>query len=253
MSYWGKKMIDHNASMPVLSVTKHEFHWVLELSRPDKRNALSAELVEALLQTLDEAESQQIKLLVLQGKGSNFSAGFDFTDYENQSEGDLVLRFIRIETLLQRIAYSSCETLALVHGANFGAGADLIASCTYRVCAEDSRFRMPGLKFGLVLGSRRLALLIGAKNARNILETTEIFDAKAALKMGFIEAFVTPQDWHQCIKQHLEKVQSLPDQSRCALKKQLLLGHQPEADMAALVYSASNPGIKARIKAFRTQ
>lgn len=246
-------MIDRNASTPVLNVIKYEFHWVLELSRPDKRNALSAELVEALLQTLDEAEAQQIKLLVLQGQGSNFSAGFDFTDYENESEGDLVLRFIRIETLLQRITYSSCATLCLVHGANFGAGADLIASCTYRVCSEDSRFRMPGLKFGLVLGSRRLALLIGAEHARNILETTEIFDAKTALKMGFIEALVAPQDWNECIEQHLKKVQFLTHQSRVALKKQLQLGHQPEADMAALVYSASNPGIKTRIRAFRAK
>jgi hypothetical protein len=67
-------------------------------------NALSATLVEALLAEVDAAYRDGTRLLVLRGNGKNFSAGFDMGGYEAQSEGDLVLRFIRIEQLLQACA-----------------------------------------------------------------------------------------------------------------------------------------------------
>ena len=52
---------------------------------------------------------------VLEGAGNHFCAGFDFTGYQDQSEGDLALRFIRIETLLQALHHAPFETLALAH------------------------------------------------------------------------------------------------------------------------------------------
>ena len=75
----------------------------LTLNRPGKANALSAALVEALIEALGRAAADDARLVVLDGAGSHFCAGFDFTDYENATDGDLVLRFIRIETLLQQL------------------------------------------------------------------------------------------------------------------------------------------------------
>ena len=69
----------------------------LTLNRPDKANALSADLVEALLAALEAAAGDGTRLLVLDGNGKHFCAGFDFGGYETQSEGDLLLRFVRIE------------------------------------------------------------------------------------------------------------------------------------------------------------
>src|ERR1700722_17773081 len=87
----------------------------LTLNRPEKLNALSAPLVEALTEQVKAAEVSGIRLLVLKGNGRNFSAGFDFTDYEAQSEGDLLLRFVRIELLLQALRHARYETMALAH------------------------------------------------------------------------------------------------------------------------------------------
>src|SRR5690606_210759 len=153
----------------VLAIDKSPQVWTYTLNRPDKRNALSAELVEALIEGVDAAHAEQIPLLVFRGAGKNFSAGFDFTGYEAQSEGDLLLRMVRIETLLQRVAGSPSLTLALAHGRNFGAGVDLVAACKLRLCTPDASFRMPGLKFGLVLGTRRFRNMVGADNALSIL------------------------------------------------------------------------------------
>ena len=135
---------------------------LLTLARPDKMNALSAGLVEALIAAVDRAQAEQARAIVFQGEGRNFSAGFDFGDWESQSEGDLLLRFVRIEMLLQRVAATPCLTVALAHGRNFGAGVDLFGACKWRLAAPEASFRMPGLKFGLVLGTRRFAALVGA-------------------------------------------------------------------------------------------
>ncbi|SPU54310.1 enoyl-CoA hydratase/isomerase family protein [Bordetella trematum] len=240
------------AAEAVLRVQAHDSHWVLTLNRPEKRNALSAELVEQLLQTLDLARAQSVPLLVLQGEGSNFSAGFDFTAYEELSEGDLVLRFVRIETLLQALAYGPYATLALAHGNNFGAGVDLIAACRLRWAAPQSRFRMPGLKFGLALGTRRLAELVGESQAYGLLESTRTFDADEAQRIGFLQGQAGVDDWPARIEQTRADVLALPAASRQWLQALTRSGN-PDGDMAALVRSAAEPGLKARIQAFRAE
>ncbi|SSW72512.1 putative enoyl-CoA hydratase echA6 [Achromobacter veterisilvae] len=222
---------------------------VFTLSRSEKMNALSADLVEALIAALDEAEAQGARLIVLKGEGRNFSAGFDFGDWEAQSEGDLLLRFVRIEMLLQRLAGSPCLTVALAHGRNFGAGVDLFGACKWRVSAPDATFRMPGLKFGLVLGTRRFASLVGAERARAILEQAATFGAEEALRDGFASRLAAPPAWPDIERQALETASALT----CASRVQLyaaLSAEAPDTDLARLVRSAAQPGLKARVAAY---
>ena len=157
------------AGTPPLRVERGDTHWTLCLDRPHALNALDAGLVEALLQAFEQAIAAAVPVVVLQGSGRCFSAGFDLGGLESCSDGDLLLRFVRIETLLQTIASAPCLSLALAHGRNFGAGVDLIAACDLRVAAPGSSFRMPGLQFGLVLGSARFARIVGARQAQRLL------------------------------------------------------------------------------------
>ena len=159
----------------------------LTLNRPDKRNALSADLVEACFRPSTTASGDSTRLLVLQGDGPGFCAGFDFTGIQDQSDADLVLPFYPRRTAAAGIDLHRCPTLALAHGACFGAGADLVATCSHRVLAPDTTLRMPGLRFDVVLGTRRLADLIGGEAARNLLETSRVFDAEQALHLGFAQ------------------------------------------------------------------
>src|SRR5688572_33135990 len=148
----------------------------LTLDRPGKMNALSATLVEALLAAVNGAYADGTRLLVLRGNGKNFSAGFDMGGYESQSEGDLLLRFVRIEQLLQAVRHAPFDTLVLAHGKNFGAGVDLVCACARRVASPEATFRMPGLKFGLVLGTRLFAQRVGAERARQVLQVSQTFN-----------------------------------------------------------------------------
>jgi enoyl-CoA hydratase len=236
--------------MKGLGIERRGTTLTLTLNRPEKMNALSAPLVDALLARVDAAYSDGTRLLVLRGTGKNFSAGFDMGEYDAQSEGDLVLRFIRIEQLLQAVRYAPFDTLAFAHGRNFGAGVDLIACCARRVATADATFRMPGLKFGLVLGSRVFAERVGAARARQVLQVSQTFGAAEGAAWGFVTAIAAPDDWPTVLKNAEEAVAGLsPEASARLFRVTSPEGHR-DADLAELVRSASQPGLKARIAAY---
>lgn len=233
-----------------LLITKSMERWTFTLNRPEKRNALSPALVEALIQGLSVARQKQVALIVFKGNGNNFCAGFDLSDYEQISDGDLLLRMVRIETMLQQIATYPGMTLALAHGANFGAGVDLIAACNRRHATPQASFRMPGLKFGLVLGTRRFREIVGSAAALSILGCARAFEAKEALELGFLHGTGQPDCWESLVSDTLSQATALDTTTRKTLHNILACG-QFNDDMADLVISASRPGLKARIRAYR--
>ncbi|MDS1140097.1 enoyl-CoA hydratase/isomerase family protein [Pusillimonas sp. SM2304] len=232
-----------------LTIDRQAGRWTFTLNRPEKRNALSQTLVEALIEGVESAHAQGIPLLVFRGAGKNLSAGFDFTEYEAQSEGDLVLRMVRIETLLQLVSSSAALTVGLAHGKNFGAGVDLFAACKLRYCTPDASFRMPGLKFGLVLGTRRFRNIVGAGHALSILGSARGFQAEEALRIGFVASAVPENEWDGLLRDAEQTALALAPNTRACLYA-ALASNDNEADMAALVRSASRPGFKQRIQQY---
>ncbi len=221
----------------------------LTLARPAKMNALSGALVEALIAELEAAHADGTRLVVFRGEGKNLSAGFDFGDYESQSEGDLLLRFTRIEQLLQLVHYAPFDTLALAHGRNFGAGVDLIGVCSRRVATPDATFRMPGLRFGLVLGTRRFALQVGPDRARDILQESKTFATEEALRIGFLQEIADAAQWPGVVERAAQASTALP-RAEMAKLVAATRADTRDADLADLVRSAAAPGIKARIAAY---
>jgi enoyl-CoA hydratase len=222
----------------------------LTLNRLQKANALSASLVEALLNAIEYAYTDGTRLLILDGNGDNFCAGFDFTAYLEAAEGDLVLRFIRIEHLLQQLHHAPFATLVLAHGKNFGAGSDLVCACSLRVAAPGTTFRMPGLRFGIVLGTRRLAHRIGADAARDVLATSRTLAADEALRLKFITRIAAQSEWPALIAAARKESGVLTQPATARLNEQTVTDTRA-ADMAALVQSVSVPGLKERIRMFR--
>ncbi len=230
---------------------KHENHVTrLTLHRPQKANALSAALVEALLDAVEYAATDGTRLLIIDGTGAHFCAGFDFTDLQTHSESDLALRFIRIETLLQALYHAPFETLALVQGRVFGAGADIVASCGLRIAASDTTFRMPGLRFGVVLGTRRLADRVGADKARDILANSRTFAAEEALAIGFLTDVAPQSEWQDVISRAQAAAETLTPAAAAALHRRTVTDSRAD-DMAELARSVSAPGLKERIRRYR--
>ncbi|WJR79024.1 enoyl-CoA hydratase/isomerase family protein [Bradyrhizobium sp. NP1] len=223
----------------------------LTLSRRTRSNALSPTLVETLIDVLNEAPTKGVELAVFRGEGGNFCSGFDLADLESLSDGDLLLRLVRIEHFLQCVAHAPFMTLALAHGSVIGAGCDLFCACSERVAAPDAVFRMPGWRFGIALGTRRLVRTIGAAAARSILASSRMFNADEAQKIGLSTSTVGREDWPQTIGRSREVAASLEPISRSMLLA-LTATDTRAADMASLVESASRPGLKARIQRYRS-
>lgn len=227
-------------------IRAHDSVLHVKLNRPEKMNALSGDLVEELHHALDTATAEGNQAVVFEGNGKNFSAGFDFGDVVSLSPADLCWRFIRIQQLLQKVATSSLLTVSLAHGRNFGAGADLFAACSWRIASPEATFRMPGLKFGVVLGTSRFAALAGEQAARNILESSATFNAEQAVGMGFATESVQKDDWLQVMNKAGETAGNLDPAAR-RLLCQALSRHDYAKDMDLLVQSVTVSGFKERI------
>ncbi len=222
---------------------------VLTLNRPDRRNALSASLVERLQEAVEAAEADGVRLLVLRGEGASFCSGFDLGDLERETDGDLLLRFVRIEMLLQRLYSASLVTLALAHGRIAGAGADLFAACDRRVIVEEATFSFPGAGFGIVLGTGRLIARVGRDRARQIVRSGREISAAEALETGLAGARISRQDVEPLIAQESGTAARLDRATVRAIH--VVDGHDGADDMAHLVWSAAQPGLKERILAYR--
>jgi enoyl-CoA hydratase len=220
----------------------------LALDRPQRANALSADLVEALLQGLHRAlNDTSVHTVCLRSTGAHFCTGLDLGGLDSESDGDLLLRVVRIEALLADLWQAPVRTVALASGRAWGAGADLFAACEVRIATEESTFRFPGAGFGLVLGSRRLAERVGVDRARRWVIEGHTVNAREALDSGLVTQIVEPEAVREAVV--LAGIAQPPaiDSFTAAAVRRATRTEQSDADLAHLVRSASRPGLKARI------
>ncbi|MEP6017700.1 MAG: enoyl-CoA hydratase/isomerase family protein [Paracoccaceae bacterium] len=220
----------------------------LVLNRPEQGNALSPDLVEALIEIF---ESQlETRCVNLTGAGAHFCTGFYLTDIEDLTDGDVLWRILRIEHLLQLVHHASVPVAAFAQGQSVGAGADLFAACAFRIADPNTKFRMPGWNFGLALGTRRLTALIGTDAARDMLIDTKIVSGTQAAETG-LATYAAPQtEWDNMASTIVKRAQVLPEQSLSDMLSMTQFDSR-DADLASIVKTAGRPGLKSRIIAYR--
>lgn len=221
----------------------------ITLNRPDKLNAFSSELVEGLHVALQAAADTNARAIVFRGAGKGFSGGFDLSTLEEESDGDLLHRFVRVEQLLQCIAHAPIATFACVHGPCYGAAADLVVACQARIGTPSARFRMPGALFGLVLGMGRLTALVGADHARQLVQRPQPFEAQEAVETGFLSAIAEEAEWPTSIEQLMDQVRTCDRLTFASLSARQRVDTR-SADLEALVNSVTSSSIKVRIQAY---
>lgn len=214
----------------------------LTLNRPGRGNALGPDLVEALLAAVQSAHANPaLHTLVLRGEGRHFCTGLDLSDLDASTDADWLWRLVRIETLLDTLWRSPLRTVALAQGRAWGAGADLFAACEHRVAAPGCSLRFPGAQFGIVLGTRRLAERVGPGLARRLVVDGAELEAEDALAAGLATA----------VGADGPTAEPPVDAATARAVREASRRDAPDADLAALVRSASAPGLKARIQAYR--
>jgi enoyl-CoA hydratase/carnithine racemase len=167
---------------------------VITMNRPDKRNALSVELMNELIDCFRSAgEDREVRAIILAANGPAFSAGHDLIELIDRSIGDYRQVFEICTELMTLIQSIPQPVIAEVQGIATAAGCQLVATCDLAVASETSRFATPGVKIGLFCTTPMVALTraVGRKRALEMLLTGTPIDAHTALDYGLVNR-VTP-------------------------------------------------------------
>lgn len=182
--------------MGVLRIERRAGWAVLTLDRPDKRNALSIELRDAVSDALDElAADAGISAVAVTGAGDDFSAGWDLGEFERSGrEPDLAARiWASGDRFHHTLLTFPLPLVAAVGGRALGGAFDLAVCCDVRIAATTARFAHPEFAWADVLYAP-LEALVGGAVARDLLLTGRELDAAAALAVNLVSAVVAPAD-----------------------------------------------------------
>ena len=180
---------------PVLKESRDERGVLrLTMNRPQARNALSMELMDAIEAALDRAGADgETRVVVIAGSGVGFCPGHDLREMVREPSGEAYRRiFDRCSAMMQKIVRLKKPVIAEVHGIATAAGCQLVASCDLAVAAEDARFATSGINVGLFCSTPMVALsrAIGRKAAMAMLLTGDFIDAATARELGLVNEVV---------------------------------------------------------------
>ena len=168
------------------------------LNRPDKRNAISFELIDDLLHGLKEVEQSDALVLIITGAGKAFCSGMDLENLkgligrspeENLKDSETMVRLFRSLYEFPKV------TIAAVNGAAIAGGTGLALLCDFTLAVPEAKFGYTEVRIGFVpaIVSTFLLRQVGEKQARDLLLTGRLFGADEAAGMGLIKEIVEPE------------------------------------------------------------
>ena len=170
----------------------------ITLNRPDKRNAISFELMDDLLRGLDEVDKSGARVLIITGAGKAFCSGMDLDDLkaligrsaeQNLKDSETMVRLFRSLYEFPKV------TIAAVNGAAIAGGTGLALLCDFTLAVPEAKFGYTEVRIGFVpaIVSTFLLRQVGEKQARDLLLTGRIIRAEEASRIGLINEIVAPE------------------------------------------------------------
>src|SRR3990170_2897779 len=172
--------------------------WVT-MNRPEKKNAINVEMAQEMAQVVDALEvDERCGVLVLTGAGDSFSAGMDLKGYFAATDGlsDIErMRVYRVNGTWQwrRLLYYPKPTIAMVNGWCFGGAFTPVIACDLAVAAEEARFGVSEINWGIIpagVVSKALATVMSQREALYYVMTGKTFDGIKAASMGIVNEAV---------------------------------------------------------------
>jgi methylglutaconyl-CoA hydratase len=171
----------------------------ITFNRPEKRNALSLEVVDEIMRALDEAEKADSGVLLFTGAGKAFCAGLDLENLKQllgKSHEQNVEDSAAMARMFRRIYEFPKPTIAAVNGAAIAGGTGIATMSDFTLAVPEAKFGYTEVRIGFVpaIVSSILVWQVGHKVARDVLMTGRIFDAKEAYRFGLVNEVVTPEN-----------------------------------------------------------
>ena len=166
---------------------------IVTLNRPDRRNALSLDLMQELIGAFDRLGSDpHVRAIILTAPGKVFSSGHDLSEMTGRTVADYRRIFDVCTELMTKIQAIPQPVIAQVQGIATAAGCQLVAACDLAVASETAQFATPGVKIGLFCTTPMVALTraVGRKRALEMLLTGKMVDAATAVEWGLINRAV---------------------------------------------------------------
>jgi enoyl-CoA hydratase/carnithine racemase len=175
---------------------------LLTLNRPDKLNALSNELLGAIMQILDRIElDPAVRSVVITGTGRAFSAGADIAGFRRHIEAgpaEAVAHFMRPgHQMTRRVESFPKPIIAAVNGIAFGGGCELVEATHIALAADTATFSKAEINIGIIPtfgGTQRLSRNVGRKAAIELILSGRVFDAAEAAHLGLVNRVVRAAD-----------------------------------------------------------
>lgn len=169
----------------------------LTLNRPEKRNAISFELLEELMNALDHVAKSDAGVLIITGAGKAFCAGLDLEDLKallGKSHDENVKDSAFMAQLFRRIYEFPLPTIAAVNGAAIAGGTGIATMCDITLAVPEAKFGYTEVRIGFVpaIVSSFLVMQVGHKIARDLLLTGRLFDAHEAHRWGLVNEILEP-------------------------------------------------------------
>src|ERR1700726_2399569 len=171
----------------------------ITLNRPEKRNAISFELIDDLLRALDEVSKSEAIVLILTGAGKAFCSGMDLDNLKSLLGRSPEQNLQDSQTMVQlfRSLYEFPKvTIAAVNGAAIAGGTGLALLCDFTLAVPEAKFGYTEVRIGFVpaIVSTFLLRQVGEKQARDLLLTGRIIGAEEAARIGLIKEIVAPEN-----------------------------------------------------------
>lgn len=194
---------------------------ILALNRPERRNAISARMrreVSAALAAL--AVDDDVKVLILTGSGQSFSSGFDLKEFQ---QPDLREELGESSIVYHRDVWSFPKpTLAAINGFCLGGGLDLAVLADVRLCAENTAFAHPQVRFGGIPLYTPLRWLVGEGMARDLCLTGRHIDAREAHRIGLVSEVLPPTELMERALEFARMMAEIPPASAAMLKRNFI-------------------------------
>ena len=170
----------------------------ITLNRPEKRNALSIELVEALSAALWEADDDKsVHCVIIKGAGKSFCAGYDLTPKRRKADDGIERRngrgvdddawqIERFQRALRTLTEMHKPTIAQIHGHCYAGGTDLALYCDMLICADDARFGYSALRNMGAAPNQMWLYHVGPQWAKRLLLTGDTISGEDAARIGLV-------------------------------------------------------------------
>ena len=178
---------------PVIGIERRGPVCVLTLRRPDKLNALSYAVEEALASALSSEELGSSRAVVIAGEGRAFSAGADVTEFREATPESILAYYRATGAVYEQFASLPQPTIAAIHGWCVGGGLELSLAADFRIADESARFKLPEVAIGIIPssgGTHRLVRLLGTARAKELVFLRERIDAAEAFRIGLVTEVV---------------------------------------------------------------